>query len=86
MIAKLKKRNRKGGIKPKTKTKGKTHKISQLVNLTKGTIKAIATAIRDDADGAETDESDSDEEIPMKPPAKKAKSGNNRSNPALNRG
>ena len=70
-------------VKPSTKPSTKN---KQEANLSKRLIKAIASAITKmqmsndhDSDGSD------DEEVPMKPPTKKAKIQSNRTNPALSR-
>lgn len=83
------KRKRRGGKNAKAhkakKTKSKPQRNNKAIKLTKGTIKALATAMRDDGDNSDSGSNDnSNEEVPMKPPAKKLKS-NNRNNAALKR-
>ena len=75
----LKMKRAKRGHKPSAKNK-------QEANLSKRSIKAIASAITkmQMTDDHDSDGSD-DEDVPMKPPAKKAKIQSNRTNPALSR-
>jgi len=84
LLIKRKKRGKKGGKAPKKKGANNPPKPkkNQSVNLSKSTIKAIATAVHEDDDGSD-EGSSSEEEIPMNPPAKKAKLSKNRDNPAL---
>lgn len=83
---KREKRGHQPGGKSKNRTSGGAHnRNSGGVNLSKSTIKALVSAVhagRDESSGADSDESD--EEVPMKPPAKRAKTGN-RTNKALAR-
>lgn len=64
----------------------KKPKSGGAVSLSKRSIKALASALKDH-DGGDTSDtnssSDADEEVPMKPPAKKAKTIANRTNAAL---
>ena len=84
------KRKRFGGKNAKAhkakKAKSKPQCNNKAIKLTKGTIKALATAVWDDGDNSDSgSDDDSNEEVPMKPPAKKLKSSNNRNNAALKR-
>ena len=76
--------SRKDRHKDKAKKKGKQE--HQSLNLSKRTIKALATAMRKEPDdnGSEN-ASVSDGEEASKPPAKKLKKSTNRNNPALQR-
>jgi hypothetical protein len=61
------------------------------VTLSKASIAAVAAAMKGDNDSADGDAPDDDnsesgdEQIPMKPPAKRQRIMNNRNNPALQR-
>lgn len=73
LLIKCKKHGKKGGkAQKKKRANSPKPKKNQLVNLSKGTNKANATMVWKDNDGSD-EGSSSDKEIPMKPPAKKAK-------------
>jgi hypothetical protein len=91
LIAKREARDARGGGRDRSRGRGKRPGRKQQITLSKASIAAVVAAIgkgSDDEDnnGADDDETESGEEqVPMKPPAKRQKIMKNRNNPALQR-
>jgi hypothetical protein len=94
LIAKREARDARGGGRDRNRDRDRNRnkRPGRKVTLSKASIAAVAAAMKggDDTDegnnGADDHDSDSGEEqVPMKPPAKRQKIMNNRNNPALQR-